>query len=107
PDRERYAADRFAVEIENPSRHLDHLSQCLPFDPFDCGQVGLRDRRVSGWEIGTENLVRGPLPALPRVRCVCLYWADHDAPQSSGVKPEACTIGPQRSKSNLTSFANS
>src|SRR5947207_10814176 len=93
PDRETDIANRFTVTIENAPSDLDDFALRNSINAFDGGQVIRLRRRASYWKMGAQNLVRGSVSVGAVVR------GDHDRPQSSGVKPEACTIGPQRSKS--------
>jgi hypothetical protein len=66
PDGQSRAGNRLALEIEDPSRHLDDLALGVPGDAFHDRQVTLGGRSQPQWKKGPENLMRrSHLNSLP------------------------------------------
>src|SRR3954452_8956340 len=110
PDGEPQATERLSLAIENTPGDFDYFSLRESGPSLDCGQVVAFDRLSADRKERPQNLVRRPMSirAVPRhLRPGPVSRWTHDRCQSSGEKPDARTMGPQRSKSDLTSPANS
>src|SRR5260370_41942317 len=129
PDDEPCPGYRLAVTFMHTSCSFDDIPLGSPLAALRDRQVAARLRRPSDRRVGAENLVGRTLPERVSGRIVDIgarttvgrrrgsqagaichiiaLGAEWMRPHSSGLNPDAFTIGPQRSMSALISRANS